>query len=132
MFGTGEVRFPQHKTPICAAITLDKPNFHAEYDEGKHIWTAKWKWSGNQPAVSLKNRLSEYPTPKQLQGEYEQELQAWIQNGWLIPYPGDEFGPLKWRLCRRTNKMFFSSWIIVNLMSMLMCIRFVQTFVRTN
>ena len=35
MSGTGEVRFPQHRTLICAAITLDEPDFHAEYDEGK-------------------------------------------------------------------------------------------------
>ena len=45
--------------------------------------------------VSQKNRLSEYPTPKRLQGEYEQELLAWIQNGWLIPYPESELGPPK-------------------------------------
>ena len=86
MSGTSKVRFPQHGTLICAAITIDGPNFHAEYDKGKRIWTASWKWSGNQPPVSLKNRLSEYPTPKRCQGEYERELQAQIQNGWLIPY----------------------------------------------
>ena len=37
MFGTRKVKFPQHGTLICAAITLDEPNFHAEYDEGKHM-----------------------------------------------------------------------------------------------
>ena len=68
MSGTGEVRFPPHRVPICAAITLDEPDFHAEYDEGKQIWTASWKWFGNQPLVSLKNRLLEYSTPKRLQG----------------------------------------------------------------
>ena len=45
--------------------------------------------------MSLKNRLSEYPALKRLQGEYERELQAWIQNGWLIPYPESELGPPK-------------------------------------
>ena len=95
MSDTGEVRFPQRERLMCAAITLDKPGFHAEYDATKRVWTASWKWSGNQPPVSLKNRLSEYPTSKQLQGEYEQELQAWIQNGWLIPYLESELGPPK-------------------------------------
>ena len=57
--------------------------------------TESWKWSGDQLPVSLKNRLSEYPTLKQLQGEYKQELQAWIQYVWLIPYPEDELGPPK-------------------------------------
>ena len=69
--------------------------FHAEYDDAKRVWTASWKWSGDQPPVSLKNRLSEYPASKRLQGEYERELQAWIQNGWLIPYPESELGPPK-------------------------------------
>ena len=95
MSGTGRVRFPQHGTPICPDITLDEPNFHTKYDKDKHIWTASWKWSGDQLPVSLKNRLSEYPTPKWLQGEYEQELQAWIQNGWLILYLEDKLGPPK-------------------------------------
>ena len=61
----------------------------------ERVWIAFWKWSGDQPPVSLKNRLSEYPAPKRLQGEYERELQAWIKNGWLIPYPESEHGPPK-------------------------------------
>ena len=88
MSDTGEVRFPQRERLICAAITLDEPDFHAEYDKVKRVWTASWKWSGDQPPVSLKNRVSENP-------EYERELQAWIQNGWLIPYPESKLGPPK-------------------------------------
>ena len=92
MSDTGEVKFSQHERLMCTAITLDESDFHAEYDEAKHVWTASWKWSGDQPPVSLKNRLSEYPALKRLQGEYELELQAWIQNGWLIPYLESEVG----------------------------------------
>ena len=66
MSDTGEVRFPQHKRLMCAAITLDERDFHTEYGEAKCVWIASWKWSSNQPPVSLKNRLSKYPTPKQL------------------------------------------------------------------
>ena len=64
MSDTSEVRFPQHERLMCAAITHDKPDFHTEYDEAKRVWTASWKWSGDQLPISLKNRLSEYPTPK--------------------------------------------------------------------
>ena len=95
MSDTDEVRFPQRERLMCAAITLDEPDFHAEYDEAKRIWTASWKWSSDRLPVSLKNRLSEYPTPKRLQGEYEQELQAWIKNGWLILYLESKLGPPK-------------------------------------
>ena len=63
MSATGEVKFPQRERLMCAAITLDEPDFHAEYDEAKRVLTASWKWSGYQPPVSLKNRLSEYPCP---------------------------------------------------------------------
>ena len=63
MSDTGEVKFPQRERLMCAAITLDEPDFHAEYDKAKHVWTASWKWSGDQSPVSLKNRLSEYPAP---------------------------------------------------------------------
>ncbi len=45
--------------------------------------------------LSLKNWLSEFPTPTRLQSEYEQELQAWIQNGWLLLYPKDKVRPLR-------------------------------------
>ena len=95
MSDTSEVRFPQRERLMCAAIALDKPDFHAEYDAAKCVWIASWKWSSDQLPVSLKNRFSEYPSSKQLQGEYEQELQAWIQNGWLIPYLESQLGPSK-------------------------------------
>ena len=45
MSDTGEVRFPQRERLMCAAITLDEPDFHAEYDVyGPHL--------GNGPATS--------------------------------------------------------------------------------
>ena len=113
MSGSSEVRFPQHGTLICAAITLDEPEFHAEYDEDKRIWTASWKWSGDQLLVSLKNRLSEYPTLKQLQGEYEQELLRFRMAGWFWTQRTNldllKAWYCKWRLCRRTNKRFIPS-----------------------
>ena len=56
MSDTSEVRFPQRKRLMCAAITLDEPDFHGEYDEAKRVWTASWKWSGDQPPVSLKEQ----------------------------------------------------------------------------
>lgn len=43
----------------------------------------------------LKTRLSEYPAPAHIWAEYNQELQTWIQNGWLLPYPEDELGSPK-------------------------------------
>ena len=84
---TGNIRFSRREKHVCAAITLDEPDFHAEYDRDTNAWTALWKWSGDQPPIFLRNRLSEYPPPTWFRE------QAWIDNGWLRPYPGDELGP---------------------------------------
>ena len=40
MSATGEVKFPQRERLMCAAITLDEPDFHAKYNETKRVWTA--------------------------------------------------------------------------------------------
>ena len=91
--GTGNIRFSRHEKHVCTTIILDEPDFHAEYDQDTNAWMALLKWSGDQPPISLRNRLSEYPLPMWLREQYEEELQAWIDNGWLRPYPGDELGP---------------------------------------
>ena len=72
---TGEVTFLQHDRPNCAAITITELNFNADYDEITQKWTASWKWVGDQPPVTLRNRLAEYPAPAQIREEYERELQ---------------------------------------------------------
>ena len=52
--------------PNCAAITVTEPDFSAEYDKITQRWTASWKWVGDQPPVTLRNRLAEYPAPAQI------------------------------------------------------------------
>ena len=37
--GTGNIRFSRHEKRVCAAITLDEPDFHAEYDQDTNVWT---------------------------------------------------------------------------------------------
>ena len=69
------------------------PSLVEEYDRDPNVWTASWKWSGDQPPISLRNRLLEYPPPTWLREQYEEELQALIDNGWLRPYLEDELGP---------------------------------------
>ena len=92
---TGEVKFLQCDEPTYAAITINEPDFSAEYDETNWRWTVSWKWACDQPPVTLKNRLLEYPASVQIRREYDQELQWWIDNGWLLPYPEDKLGPPK-------------------------------------
>ena len=88
----GTVSFPQLDRPVCVAITINKPDFHAEFDQNKKIWIVSWKWSENQTPPKLENKAAEYLVPKQLRAEFNNELQTWIDNGWMILYPEEECG----------------------------------------
>ena len=87
----GMVSSSQFDRPVCVAITFDKPDFHAEFDQNKKIWVVSWKWSENQTPPELENKAAEYLVPKQLRAE----LRTWIDNGWMILYPEEECGPPK-------------------------------------
>ena len=89
----GTVSFPQLVGPVCAAITIDKPDFIAEFDQNKKIWVVSRKWSENQTPLELENKATEYLVPKQLRAEFDNELRTWIDNGWMIPYPEEECRP---------------------------------------
>ena len=88
----GTVSFSQIDIPVCAAITIDKLDFHAEFDQNKKIWVVSWKWSENQTPPKLKNKATEYLVPKQLRAEFDNELHTWIDNGWMIRCPEEECG----------------------------------------
>ena len=89
----GMVSFPQLDRPVCTAITIDKPDFHAEFDQNKNIWVVSWKWSENQTSPELENKGAKYLVPKQLRADFNNELRTWIDNGQMILYPGEECGP---------------------------------------
>ena len=79
----GTVSFPQLDRPVCTAIAIEKPDFHAEFDQNKKIWVVSQKWSENQTPPELENKAAEYLVPKQLRAEFNNELQTWIDNGWM-------------------------------------------------
>ena len=43
--------------------------------------------------MPLKNKIAEYPVPEHIRSRYENELQLWIANDWLVPHPKEELGP---------------------------------------
>uniref|UniRef100_A0A5S6QMY9 RNase H domain-containing protein n=1 Tax=Trichuris muris TaxID=70415 RepID=A0A5S6QMY9_TRIMR len=94
-----QVRFGAESAGVCASNTasvrLDEQDFTATFDHGTRVWTVAWKWSdGKGPAV-LNNRVKEYPPSGWARPLYEEELEKWIQNGWLIPYDVRRHGPVK-------------------------------------
>ena len=80
---------------LGATIELEQPDFRAEFKQRTKSWTVSWKWSGDQPPEKLYNRVPEYTIPARARAEYDKELQNWIDNGWLVPYPEDKLGPPK-------------------------------------
>ena len=65
----------------CAALGVNELDFDAFFNHNERIWTLN-----NAPTL-LHNQIEGYKIPDNIRGEYERELQVWIMNGWVIPYP---------------------------------------------
>lgn len=94
-----DVRFGVDEAKICAAtdtvVGVDERDFSATYDPVANHWTAVWKWSeGKEPGV-LRNQVEAYSVPREARDMYEEELQKWIDDGWLLPYDERKYGPPK-------------------------------------
>ena len=90
-----EANFLSEVTSINAAITvkIKEPDFEVEFNPTEKAWTVTWKWNDDLAPECLINWTSEYTMPKHIREKYNNELQTWISNGWLIPYPEKELGP---------------------------------------
>ena len=91
----GKEHFAVAAHTLGATIELEQPDFRTEFDQRTKSWTVSWKWSGDQPPEKLYNRVVEYTITARTRAEYNKELQNWIDNGWLVPYPEDKLGPPK-------------------------------------
>ena len=91
----GKAHFAEVVLALGATIELEQPDFREEFSQRTKSWTVSWKWSGDQPPEKLYNKVLEYTIPARARAEYDKELQNWIDNGWLVPYPEDKLGPLK-------------------------------------
>ncbi|KAG0727855.1 hypothetical protein GWK47_033755 [Chionoecetes opilio] len=60
-----------------------------------NCWTAAWKWSGGKEPGVLRNTVEAYSVPPEARDLYEEELQKWIEDGWLLPYDEHKYGPAK-------------------------------------
>lgn len=87
----GEIRFSS--LPIYAAINVNQPDLHVNFDPHTKNWTVLWKWPDGHPPEYLKNQVSEYPMSRQASDECEGGLQTWLENGWVIPNSEGELDP---------------------------------------
>ena len=91
----GKAHFAEAAHTLGATIELEQPDFRAEFDQRTKSWTVSSKWFDDQPPEKLYNRVPEYTIPVRARAEYDEELQNWIDNGWLVPYPENKLGPPK-------------------------------------
>ena len=112
----GDVCFPFSNAVSCAAVDLriDDPDFSAFFEDGK--WVIRWKWdskancsatSDDVAVPTLRNQIPQYPPSEAAREPFEQEVETWIENGWLIPYDGPYEGvvPLMAVIQRNKNKV---------------------------
>ena len=76
----------------CVVLCVDELDFNASLNYNERIWTARWKWTLKHAPTLLHNQIAEYKIPDNIRREYERELQVWITNSWLIPYPQEQLG----------------------------------------
>ncbi|KFD46110.1 hypothetical protein M513_13005 [Trichuris suis] len=82
-------------TAIDVDLKLDERDFAVSYSADTRSWTAVWKWSeGAEPGV-LRNTAEEYHLADGARAPYEEELETWIRNGWLVPYDESKYGAAK-------------------------------------
>ena len=77
------------------SLRVDREDFCVTFDPARRQWTVSWEWSAGNPPPDLAGRVGEYAVPAEARAEYEAELDAWVENGWLREYDESEMGPPK-------------------------------------
>ena len=77
------------------AVAAEHKDFEIEYDVDRKSWTASWRWIGGVQPDNLSNSTSEYSMPHDVKPKFEEEVERWIENGWLRSYDEAELGPPK-------------------------------------
>uniref|UniRef100_A0A5S6Q9K6 Uncharacterized protein n=1 Tax=Trichuris muris TaxID=70415 RepID=A0A5S6Q9K6_TRIMR len=78
-----------------AEIRVEGAEFITTYEPTLRSWTAAWKWTNGCAPDILHNTKEQYPPAAATRAAYEKELQSWVQNGWVVPYDQQRFGPAR-------------------------------------
>ena len=69
-----------------SGLQMEDVDFSAQFDDQK--WIVRWNWIGDEPV--LHNQVACYKVSADVQDEFDQEVQAWIKEGILLPVPEGE------------------------------------------
>ena len=76
------------RDPATERLSVEGPNFSASFKEGH--WTARWDWK-EEPILSKK--VGQYAVASEIEAEFDNGVQKWINNGWLRHRQGRLGGP---------------------------------------
>lgn len=74
-----------------SSVEVEDTDFSACFD-GKR-WTVSWKWKGEEPV--LRNQCGEYAISDQCRAGYEEEVESWIGNSWLVEHDSSVHGDVQ-------------------------------------
>lgn len=69
-------------------MIVEDTDFRAEFDGER--WVVAWKWREGEP--TLTNKCGEYAMDENTRQLFEDEVDQWIENGWLEPYQKSKHG----------------------------------------
>lgn len=87
------------KSVACAAasavLSVDEHDLRVAYDSETNCWTEAWQWAENKEPRVLQNKVENYSVLHDTRNMYEEELQIWIRDRWLLPYGESKYGQAK-------------------------------------
>ena len=69
-------------------VSISDSDFKADFDGNR--WTVSWFWKDKPPTIG--KRCANYSVNKELTEAFESEIQAWIDDEWLIEYSEELHG----------------------------------------
>ena len=80
-----------HKLEKPPQLGMRDADFQAVFDGRK--WMVCWEWNGDPPIGT--NQCTGYKVPPEAQEAFDQELQEWVHDGYLVAWDSAKHGPIK-------------------------------------
>lgn len=82
------------KLPTCAAaVSVKQKDFRLSFDDKQRAWTVEWHWPHGQEPPDLVSHVEQYPMSSEVKAEFDDQINQWIEKGWLQPYNESRHGP---------------------------------------
>lgn len=81
-------------------LFIDDSDFSAYFDGEQ--WVVAWKWKNEPPSIA--GCVPNYKVSPEDQHEFDEEVEHWIANGWLMPVVGDQKANIPLMAVKQVNK----------------------------